>query len=29
MGLMAAENLIAQFKGEIPPNCLNPELFES
>ncbi len=29
MGLMAAENLIAQFKGEIPPNCLNPEIFKS
>jgi glyoxylate reductase len=29
MGLMAAENLIAGFKGEIPPNCLNPEIFES
>jgi len=23
MGLMAAENLIAAFKGKIPPNCLN------
>ncbi|MBL7172797.1 MAG: D-glycerate dehydrogenase [Desulfobacteraceae bacterium] len=27
MGLIAAENLIAIFKGEIPPNCLNPEVF--
>jgi len=27
MGLMAAENLISAFKGEIPPNCLNPEVF--
>jgi glyoxylate reductase len=26
MGLMAAENLIAFFKGEAPPNCLNPEV---
>jgi len=29
MGLIAASNLIAKFKGEIPPNCLNPEIFES
>jgi len=29
MGLMAAENLIARFKGESPPNCLNPEIFKS
>lgn len=27
MGLMAAENLISAFKGQIPPNCLNPEVF--
>lgn len=27
MGLMAAENLISALKGEIPPNCLNPEVF--
>jgi hypothetical protein len=27
MGLMAAENLIAVFKGQVPPNCLNPEVF--
>lgn len=27
MGLMAAENLISALKGEIPPNCLNPEIF--
>lgn len=26
MGLMAAENLIAGLKGEVPPNCLNPEV---
>lgn len=28
MGLMATENLIARFKGEVPPNCLNPEIFK-
>lgn len=28
MGLMAAENLVAFFKGQIPPNCLNPDIFE-
>ena len=27
MGLMAAENLIAAFEGRIPPNCLNPEVY--
>jgi glyoxylate reductase len=27
MGLMAAENLIAAFQGKIPPNCLNPEVY--
>ena len=27
MGLMAAENLIAVFQGQVPPNCLNPEVF--
>ncbi len=27
MGLMAAENLISAFKGQVPPNCLNPEVF--
>lgn len=27
MGLMAAENLIAFFKGQVPPNCVNPEVF--
>ncbi len=26
MGLMAAENLLAYFKGQRPPNCLNPEV---
>jgi glyoxylate reductase len=25
MALMAAENLIAGLRGEIPPNCVNPE----
>ncbi|MEJ2588308.1 MAG: D-glycerate dehydrogenase [Deltaproteobacteria bacterium] len=28
MGLMAARNLIAMFNGEVPPNCLNPEIFD-
>ena len=27
MGLMAAENLIAVFQGRVPPNCLNPEVY--
>jgi glyoxylate reductase len=27
MAIMAAENLIAGLKGEIPPNCVNPEVF--
>lgn len=27
MGLMAAENMIAAFRGEIPPNCVNPKVF--
>jgi hypothetical protein len=26
---MAAENMIAGLKGEIPPNCINPEIFKS
>lgn len=26
MGLMAARNLIALLNGEVPPNCLNPEI---
>jgi glyoxylate reductase len=29
MGLVAAENLIAFFNGQTPPNCLNPEIFEN
>ena len=28
MGLMAAENLMAFFKGSRPPNCLNPEVLD-
>lgn len=28
MGLMAARNLMALFNNEIPPNCLNSEVFE-
>ena len=27
MAIMAAENMIAGLKGEIPPNCVNPEIF--
>jgi len=27
MSIMAAENMIAGLKGEIPPNCINPEIF--
>jgi glyoxylate reductase len=26
MGMIAAENLLAYFKGQRPPNCLNPEV---
>lgn len=26
MGMMAAENLLAGLRGEVPPNCLNPEV---
>jgi len=29
MGLVAAKNLIAFFNGQLPPNCLNPEVFKS
>jgi glyoxylate reductase len=29
MAIMAAENMILGLKGEIPPNCINPEIFES
>jgi len=28
MALMAAENMIAGLKGDIPPNCVNPEVFK-
>lgn len=28
MAIMAAENMIAGLKGEIPPNCVNPEVFQ-
>jgi lactate dehydrogenase-like 2-hydroxyacid dehydrogenase len=27
MAIMAAENMIIGLKGEIPPNCVNPEVF--
>jgi glyoxylate reductase len=27
MAMMAAENLLAGIKGELPPNCVNPEVF--
>ncbi|MGI6398929.1 MAG: 2-hydroxyacid dehydrogenase [Bacillota bacterium] len=26
MGIMAAQNLIAGLRGELPPNCVNPEV---
>jgi len=29
MALMAAENLIIGLKGGIPPNCVNPEVFQN
>jgi hypothetical protein len=25
MGLMAAENILAALRGDMPPQCLNPE----
>ena len=28
MAMMAAENVIAALKGEMPPNCVNPEVFQ-
>jgi len=28
MAIMAAENMMAGLKGEVPPNCVNPEVFE-
>lgn len=27
MAIMAAENMIMGLKGEVPPNCVNPEIF--
>lgn len=29
MAIMAAENMIAGLKGEIPPNCINREVFQN
>lgn len=29
MAIMAAENMIAGLKGEIPPNCVNKEVFKN
>ena len=26
MAMMAAENLLAGLRGEVPPNCVNPEV---
>jgi len=28
MAIMAAENLLAGLRGELPPNCVNPEAFQ-
>ncbi|WP_227763766.1 2-hydroxyacid dehydrogenase [Zhaonella formicivorans] len=28
MGMMAVENLLAGLRGEVPPNCLNPEVLK-
>ena len=28
MAIMVAENMLAGLKGEIPPNCVNPEVFD-
>jgi glyoxylate reductase len=28
IAVMAAKNLIAGLQGKIPPNCVNPEVFE-
>jgi glyoxylate reductase len=28
MALMAAENVIMALRGEMPPNCVNPEVFQ-
>lgn len=29
MAVMAAENMIAGLEGKVPPNCVNPEVFDS
>jgi lactate dehydrogenase-like 2-hydroxyacid dehydrogenase len=29
MAIIAAENMIAGLKGEMPPNCINPEVFQN
>ena len=29
MAIMAAENMIVGLKGEVPPNCVNPEVFNN
>jgi len=29
MGIMAVENIIQALQGEIPPNCINPEVFQN
>ncbi|MFT9498234.1 2-hydroxyacid dehydrogenase [Anaerosolibacter sp.] len=28
MGIMAVQNIIQALQGEIPPNCINPEVFQ-
>jgi len=28
MAILAAENMIAGLKGKVPPNCVNPEVFD-
>ncbi|MFA5537509.1 MAG: D-glycerate dehydrogenase [Bacillota bacterium] len=28
MGLMAAENILSALRGKLPPNCLNPEIYQ-
>lgn len=29
MGIIAVSNILAGMRGELPPNCLNPEVYES
>lgn len=29
MGIIAVTNILAAMKGELPPNCLNPEVYSS